>query len=73
MQVSQLSSIPNQFRRTSNHVPEMDEPSTPVQFAKSATIIQQIVHLEHYYEAKVQAGSLRMRPREPVVHFGMKY
>ena len=60
------------FRRTPNHVPVTDEPSTPVQFAKLATIIQQIIHLERYYEAKVQAGSLRMHPREPVVHFGTK-
>ncbi len=36
------------FRRTSNHVPVTDEMSTPVQFAESATIIQEIIHLERY-------------------------
>ena len=56
----------------SNHVPVTDELSTPVQFAELATIIQQIVHLERYYEAKVQAGRSHMRPGEPTVHFGTK-
>ena len=64
--------FPIDFRRTSNHVPVTDEPSTPVQFAESATIIQEIIHLKRYYEAKVQAGSLRMRSGEPAVHFGTK-
>jgi hypothetical protein len=64
--------FPIDFRRTSNHVPVTDEPSTPVQFAESATIIQQIIHLERYYEAKVQAGSSCMHSGEPTVHFGTK-
>jgi len=64
--------FPIDFQRTSNHVPVRDKPSTPVQFAKSTTIIQEIIHLERYYEAKVQAGSLCMRSGEPAVHFGTK-
>ncbi len=34
--------------------------------------IEQIVHLERYYEAKVQASSSSMCPGEPAVHFGTK-
>ncbi len=64
--------FPIDFRHTSNHVPVTDEPSTPVQFTELATIIQEIIQLERYYEAKVQAGSLRMHPGEPAVHFGTK-
>jgi hypothetical protein len=64
--------FPIDFRRTLNHVPVTDEPSTPVQFAKLAMIIQQIVHLKRYYEAKVQASSSRMPPGEPAEHFGTK-
>jgi hypothetical protein len=64
--------FPIDFRRTLNHVPVTDEPSTPVQFAESAMIIQQVIHLERYYEANVQASSSRMCPGEPEVHFGTK-
>ena len=60
------------FQRTSNQFPVTDKPSTTVQIAKLATIIEQIVYLKRYYEAKVQVGSSSMCPGEPAVHFGTK-
>jgi hypothetical protein len=49
----------------------MDDPSATVQIAESAkSIIDEITHLERYYEARVQAGSSRSSPLEPAVRFG---
>jgi len=63
--------FPIDFRRTSNHVPVTDEPGATVQIAESAKIIiDEIMHLERYYEAKVQAGSLSGKPTAPAVRFG---
>ena len=50
----------------------MDKPSANVQIAESAKIIEEIIHLERYHEAKVQASSSNTCPGEPAVHFGMK-
>jgi hypothetical protein len=65
--------FPIDFRRTSNHVPVTDDPSATVQIAESAKmIINEITHLERYYEAKVQAGSSGRSPSGPTVRFGTK-
>jgi len=63
--------FPIDFRRTSNHVPVMDEPDASVQIAESAKmIVNEITHLERYYEARVQASSSSGNPSEPAVRFG---
>ena len=64
--------FPIDYRRMSNHVPVMDKTSATVQVAVLAKIIDEVTNLKRYYEAKVQAGSSRMRFGEPVVHFGTK-
>ena len=63
--------FPIDFPRRSNHVPVTDDPSATVQIAESAKmIINEIMHLKRYYEAKVQAGSSGRSPSEPAVQFG---
>jgi len=63
--------FPIDFRRTSNHVPVMDDPSATVQIAESArSIVEEITHLERYYEAKVQASGSGSNTSELAVRFG---
>jgi len=64
--------FPIDYRRTSSHVPVMDETSATVQVAESAQIIKEITNLERYYEAKVQAGSSTGNIGKLAVHFGTK-
>jgi hypothetical protein len=64
--------FPIDYRRTSNHVPVMDEPSATVQVAELAKIIEKLTNLERYYEAKVQAGSSVGNIGKLAVHFGTK-
>ncbi len=53
-------------------MPVADEPSATVQLVESTKIIEEIKHLEHYVEAKVQAHGSRGNRTEPAVHFGTK-
>ena len=55
-----------------NYVPVVDEPSATIQIAELAKIIEEIIHLERYYEAKVQVGSSGGLIGKPAVHFGTK-
>jgi hypothetical protein len=64
--------FPIDFQHMSNHVPVTGEPSATVQLVKSTKIIEEIKHLKHYIEAKVQARGSRGNLMEPAVHFGMK-
>ncbi len=60
------------YRRTSNQVPAMDEPSVPVHHACPHLLatIREIENLERYYDAKVLAlGSLNNK--HSMVHFGL--
>ena len=53
----------------------MDEPRTPAQVThiKSCpNIVKEIENLEHYYNAKVQAGGSTIIPHNLAVHFGSK-
>ena len=50
----------------------MDKPNAAIQIAKLAKIIEEIIHLERDYEAKVQVGSSGGLIGKPAVHFGTK-
>jgi len=60
--------FPIDYRRTSNQVPVMDEPSVPVHHAH--TYFQQTIHdienLEQYYDSKVQGQGSRSRVKSAV-------
>jgi hypothetical protein len=63
------------FRRTSNHVPVMDEPSAQTKVHLTDTyrlVIKDIENLEQFYEAKVLAIGSRNVPETASVHFGSK-
>ena len=63
--------FPIDYRRTSNQVPAMDEPSVPVHHARPHLLatIREIENLERYYDAKVLAlGS--SNNKNGMVHFG---
>jgi hypothetical protein len=66
--------FPIDFRRTSNHVPVMDEPSdTPANHATShLQIIQEVENIKRYIDAKVLAGSSMLTPKTLAVHFRLK-
>ena len=55
-----------------NYVPVVDKPNAAIQIAKLAKIIEEIIHLERDYEAKVQVGSSGGLIGKPAVHFGTK-
>jgi hypothetical protein len=62
-----------EFRRTSNHVPVLDDGGTPIHHATSyIQLINEICNLECYYEAKVMAGSPSADKTSQSVHFGTK-
>ena len=50
----------------------MDEPNASVQVTQVNKVICEIENLERYYDAKVQAGSLKTTPQTQAVHFGSK-
>ena len=64
--------FPIDFRRTSNHVPVMDEPDASVQLTQLNDVVREIENLERYYDAKVQAGSSNVTTKNLAVHFGTK-
>jgi hypothetical protein len=64
--------FPIDFRRTSNHVPVMDEPDASVQVMQFNDVVHEIENLECYYDAKVQAGGSKIMTQTPAVHFGTK-
>ena len=65
--------FPVDFRRTSNHVPVMDDEGTPIHHAAShIQLIDEIRNLERYYDAKVTAGSPSVEKQGQSVHFGMR-
>jgi hypothetical protein len=66
--------FPVDFRRTSNHVPVLDDPSnTPANHAPSRLqIIKEVKNIERYYNAKVLAAGLMLTPKALAVHFGSK-
>jgi hypothetical protein len=66
--------FPIEYRQTSNHVPVMDKQSAAIHHASVLQdLINEIEHLEHYYEAKVQAiSTLSINLQHPAVHFGLK-
>jgi hypothetical protein len=64
--------FPIDFRRTSNHVPVMDEPDASVQIMQFNNVVHEIENLECYYDAKVQAGGSKMMTQTPAVLFGTK-
>jgi len=65
--------FPVDFRRTSNHVPVMDDGGTPIHHATSSVrLIDEITHLERYYDAKVMAAGLTANKQNLSVRFGNK-
>ncbi len=65
--------FPIDFRRTSNYVPVTDEQSAEVQLAgPHRNVIQEIKHLEHYFEAKMQACSSDGQLKKAAVRFGLR-
>jgi hypothetical protein len=56
------------YRRTSNQVPVMDEPSVPVHHAHTyfQQTIRKIENLERYYDTKVQGQGLRAHEKSAV-------
>jgi len=63
------------FRRTSNHVPVMDEPSAQTQVHLSTNysrVIKDIKNLEQFYDAKVLAIRSTPVSEKPTVSFGSK-
>ncbi len=65
--------FPVDFCWTSNHVPVMDDDGTPIHHASSyVQLIDKIRNLEHYYDAKVMAGSPTVAKLDQSVHFGMR-
>ena len=65
--------FPVDFRRTSNHVPVLDDGGTLINHATSyVQLITEINNLERYYEAKVVAGSTSEGKTSQSVHFGTK-
>jgi hypothetical protein len=63
--------FPVDFRRTSNHVPVMDDGGTPIHHASTyIQLIDEIKNLERYYDAKVMASSPTVRKIVQSVHFG---
>ena len=64
--------FPVDFRRTSNHVPVMDDGGTPIHHASSLQLIDEIINLERYYDAKVMAAGSGSIKQDQSVHFGTK-
>ncbi len=64
--------FPINFRRTSNHVPVMDEPEAPVQLTEFRDVFREVENLKRYYYAKVQAGGSRSSDNRSAVHFGTR-
>ncbi len=66
--------FPVDFRRSSNHVPVIDEPSdTPANHATPhLQIIKEVENIEHYINTKVLAGSSTLTPKILAVYFGSK-
>jgi hypothetical protein len=64
--------FPIDFQQTSNHVPVTDEPDASVNISQYNNVIREMENLERYYDAKVQAGSLKTTPQTRAVHFGSK-
>jgi hypothetical protein len=65
--------FPIEFRRTSNHVPVSDDQNAAINLAgPSRDVIQEIVNLERYYDAKVLALRSGIPNQNPGVHFGSK-
>ncbi len=64
--------FPVNFCWTLNHVPVMDKKTdTPVNHTTSyLKLIQEVENLEHYYDAKVMAGSSNVAPKDLFIHFG---
>jgi hypothetical protein len=62
--------FPIDYRRTSNQVPVIDEPGTPIHHAQAylQDTIREIENLEHYYDTKVQGQGLRLG-QKGAVHF----
>jgi len=63
------------YRRTSNHVPVMDEPSEKarVHFADTyRRVIKDVENLEHFYKAKVLVIGSKRKSETSSVHFGSK-
>jgi hypothetical protein len=60
--------FPIDYRRTSNQVPVMDEPSVPVHHVHGyfQQTIREIENLEHYYDTKVQGQGSRAREKYAV-------
>jgi hypothetical protein len=51
----------------------MDEGDSPIHHATSyLQLIQEVENLEHYYDAKVMAGSSGVAPKDLAIHFGTK-
>jgi hypothetical protein len=65
--------FPIEFRCTSNHVPVTDNQNAAINLAgPSRDVIQEIVNLERYYDAKVLALSSGISTQNPAVHFRSK-
>jgi hypothetical protein len=66
--------FPIDYQRTLNHVPVTDDQSVAIHHASVLRdLINEIEHLGHYYEAKVQAfSSSSVNLQHPAVHFGLK-
>ena len=64
--------FPVDFRRTSNHVPVMDDGGTPIHHASSLQLINEIENLERFYDAKVMAACSGTIKQDQSVHFGTK-
>jgi hypothetical protein len=63
--------FPVDFRRTSNHVPVIDDGGTPIHHASTyIQLIDEIKNLERYYDAKVMASSPKVRKIDQSIHFG---
>jgi hypothetical protein len=50
----------------------MEKTDAPVQLTKLRDVVHEIENLEHYYNAKVQAGGSRSSNIQSAVHFGTK-
>ncbi len=66
--------FPIDYQQKSNHVPVTDNQSVAIHHARFFwDLINKIKHLEHYFEAKVQAiSSSSVNLKNPAVHIGSK-
>ena len=64
--------FPVDFRRTTNHVPVMDDNSAPIHHTSAVRqLIEEVENIERYYNAKVTAGSSTSPAANyQSVHFG---